>query len=96
MKHIERNATEASIIIGDFNIPKANWALSSCDGDNIGKLFIKFVITSGHYHFVSFHTRDENILDLILTNDEQGISSVEARRPLGHSDQCVVDFIILK
>jgi len=77
---------ENSIIVGDFNLPKVNWQTNSSCGDNTARLFLDFVSTRGYYQLVSFPTREENILDLILASDEQTVNSVLSRPPLGHSD----------
>ena len=88
-------AVETSIIVGDFNLPKVNWQMSSCHGDGVSKQFLNFVTTRGYYQFVSFPTREDNILDLIFANDEQIINSVLPRPPLGHSDHCIIDFNVV-
>ena len=44
---------------------------------------------------MSFPTREENILELILAGDEQTVNSVLSRPPLGHSDHCVIDFNVV-
>jgi len=40
--------------------------MSSCHGDGVSKQFLNFVTTGGYYQFVSFLTREENVLDLIF------------------------------
>lgn len=39
-----------------------------------------------------FDTREDSILDLVLTNDSKIVSSVSPRPPVGHSDHTAIDF----
>jgi len=41
---------------------------------------------------VNFLTRCGNTLDLVLVDDEQIVSCIDASPPLGHSDHCIFDF----
>jgi len=48
--------------------------------------FLSFVITRGFIQLVDFPTRETNLLDMILTDDECLVTSVLPDVPLGHSD----------
>ena len=81
-----------SIIVGDFNIPTIDWAdLTHCT-DYISTLFAGFVTTGGFTQFVNFHTRGNNLLDLVLSNDSEIVCSISPKPPLGHSDHSMIDF----
>ena len=41
---------------------------------------------------VNFNTRNENLLDLILTDDELSVVTVGSHPPIGHSDHSVIEF----
>ena len=44
------------------------------------------------YQLVDFATRANNILDVLLTDDEQIITDIAADSPIGHSDHLMVTF----
>ena len=47
------------------------------------------------YQLVDFATRANNILDVLLTDDEQIITTIAADAPIGHSDRLMVTFKII-
>ena len=60
--------------------------------DNINKPLLDFTVAGGFCQCVNFATRDKNILDVILTDDCQLISTVTSAEPLGSSDHRIVQF----
>ena len=52
-------------------------------------------IASVLYQFVDFATRASNILDILLADDKQIITSVTADAPVGLSDHIMVTFKIV-
>lgn len=81
-----------NIIVGDFNLPKICWRDFVCSSDYISTSFRDFVVTGGYTQLVNFDTREDSILDLVLTNDSKIVSSVSPRPPVGHSDHTAIDF----
>ena len=78
--------------MGDFNIPTIDWtALTHCT-DYVSALFTRFVRIGGFTQFVNFHTRGNNLLDLVLSNDSKIVCSITSKPPLGHSDHNIIDF----
>ena len=57
--------------------------------------FLLFTTESSYSQFVDFPTNDNNVLDLILSNDANIISHVSPDFPLGTSDHVVVHFEII-
>ena len=55
-------------------------------------LFTRFVRIGGFTQFVNFHTRGNNLLDLVLSNDSEIVCSITSKPPLGHSDHNIIDF----
>ena len=55
---------------------------------------LSFVSQYGLSQFVHFATRGENTLDIVLSNDEQIVSSISSTPPLGHSDHNMVNFTL--
>jgi len=65
-----------------------------CPDDYIHKSIYEFILTHGFSQIVDFPTRDINLLDLILTDDDCLITSVNSCLPLGHSDHISVEFTV--
>ena len=45
--------------------------------------------------FVDAPTRDDNVLDLVLSNDPYILSSIDVAEPFSNSDHCVVHFSLV-
>ena len=85
-----------NIVVGDFNCPQISWNNLSCPAsDYVCKAIVNWIITSGLTQFVKFPTRQANILDLVLCDNDQLICNVTSSPPIGHSDHGVVDFTFL-
>ena len=82
----------SNVIMGDLNLPHINWQLLQCPDDHIHKPIYEFILTHGFSQIVDFPTRDANLLDLLLTDDDCLITSVNSCLPLGHSDHTYVEF----
>ena len=69
---------QTNIITGDLNCPKIDWQTYRCPSDYMGlnRRVLDFVIDTGLYQFVDFATRASNILDILLADDQQIITSV--------------------
>ena len=81
------------IIMGDFNYPNINWddgVFGSRDADFYEVLQDCFL----HQH-VSFPTRGENILDLVLCNVPNMVDNVGSYGKLGNSDHESVGFDVV-
>ena len=57
--------------------------------------FLDYVISAGFSQCVDFSTRGRNILDLVLTDDDQLVNSVVADDAFGDSDHDTVKFVIV-
>ena len=75
-----------SLILGDFN-GAANWedmkSLSGAEGQRV----IDFVNTEFLYQWVDKPTRGNNILDLVLSTEDNLISDLMVGEKLGNSDR---------
>jgi len=85
-------SANVNIIVGDFNCPNVDWSNLSYSHDIISKLLLEFAVDFGFCQCVDFPTRGDNILDIILSDDYQLISSVSAYPPIGSSDHVQVHF----
>lgn len=85
------------LIMGDFNYPDIDWVNYNSRGDKTDSPEYKFVDTVQDC-FLFQHinkptrwkgTQTPNILDLILTNEEQMVNNIEYSSPLGN---CMLSF----
>ena len=86
-----------TVIVGDFNLPKIDWANNSAVNDNVHDQLFNLFSNLGFYQFVSEPTRlnasgSDNILDLILCNNQLSVCGVSIKEPFSTSDHCIVDF----
>ena len=79
-----------TVIIGDFNYSDINWNLR--DSGNQGKDFLELINDSFLWHHVKEPTTGKNILDLILSTEENMISDVEIHCPISTSDHNLITF----
>ena len=77
-------------LIGDFNLPELNWEFISAPNNSIYRMFLDFFNDLGLPQFVNSPTQNNNILDLILSNDPLLISMMQITclvRPQHHHFQ---------
>ena len=80
-----------------LNCPKIYWINLFSSSDHISKSLLNWFNAHGFCQFIQFPTRGDNILDLVLADDNQIISRIYPNPPLGplgHSDHCIVSFIL--
>ena len=91
------------IFIGDFNIPGIDWNSWSCNGEdsfnNYKSAFLNCLRDNFLYQHVDKTTRGRlgqtsNILDLIISNNNEIVNNICYSSPLGKSDHCVLHFSI--
>lgn len=93
---ITRASREKVLIMGDFNFPELDWAKPETLDDS--HPFIECVNDNFLFQGVTECTRSSNILDLILTSEENMIENVTVGEPFGSSDHQIIrfDFITCK
>ena len=68
------NIEHTILLVGDFNLPNLHWEngmpKKSNTTSNKEKVITQFFETFSFKQLVTFNTRQKNILDLILTNNE--------------------------
>ncbi|XP_050514896.1 uncharacterized protein LOC126890092 [Diabrotica virgifera virgifera] len=88
------------VIVGDFNFPDISWpAISLTDGVSSHNLFKNFIINSNLSQLITKPTRfrlnnQPSTVDLVITNEEQLISTIDISSPIGKSDHAVITFHI--
>lgn len=93
---ITRASREHVLIMGDFNFPELDWEKSETLDDS--HPFIECVNDNFLFQGVIECTRSSNILDLVLTSEENMIDNVSVGEPFGSSDHQIIrfDFIACK
>ena len=76
------------LIMGDFNYPNINWM--SLEADNKGQKFVKLVLDCYLEQHVHKPTRNENILDLILSSELPIKDDIRVLPPVDKSDHNVL------
>lgn len=82
--------TESVIITGDFNLPEINWQELTTTVADFQRDFLHFCLQNSFIQAVLEPTRDENIIDLVLTNEPNVINLVKIIPPFSSSDHCQV------
>jgi hypothetical protein len=86
------------IIVGDFNFPNINWSSkTSATTSNTKQIFVDFLSENSFSQLVNEPTRyrtcqNSSLLDLILTMDENLVTSVKVSSPIGISDHSTIKF----
>jgi len=76
-------------VVGDFNYPDIDWEEMTSSTTTSGK-FVETVAENDLKQKVTFNTRDKNILDLVLIQDESIYQSVKDNGPLSNSDHSMI------
>ena len=88
-----------SVILGDFNLPKIKWSTLEYPLDGVHDVLFELFSCSGFTLFVTdpthiTHSANNNILDLILSNNQLCLNIDEIGAPLSTSDHAIIHFSI--
>jgi len=83
------------VLVGDFNLPHVDWNLLNSPDDDIQSAFLQFCVHYGLYQFVDVPTRDDHILDLVLSSDHNIMSKLQVAETFSTSDHCKVEFSLI-
>ena len=87
-------ASKGSVLImGDFNFPSINWVTLECD--SVGEEFRDIIYDNFLVQHVKYPTRENNILDLVLTSDINMIDHLEIREHLDNSDHNIITWKLI-
>jgi hypothetical protein len=78
--------------MGDYNLPLVDWSLYHAPDNVVYNGYMSFFNNYGLYQHVNIPTRDNNILDLVLTASVSDLCELEVLPPIGNSDHCVILF----
>lgn len=82
------------ILVGDFNLPNIFWTQNKVldKGSLAEKRFFDFICINDFSQLVNHPTRNQNILDLVMTDRPDLISDLLIGPPFVTSDHCMVSF----
>ena len=84
-----QNASKGQVLImGDFNYPNIDW--NTLESDQNGVAFRDLILDNYLFQHVKVPTRDKNVLDLVITSDENMIGKIEVLEHLGNSDHNII------
>lgn len=92
----EMSELDNLILVGDFNFPEIVWKTTSLsDGVSSHNVFQNFILNSNLSQLIEEPTRfrinnQPSTLDLILTNDDNLLTTPEISSPIGKSDHAVI------
>ena len=95
IRKASRTKFDQLLIVGDFNLPNIDWPtmISSSDSD-LYNIFTKSIKDHFLWQVVDFPTRQENLLDLVLTNIPDKIVDIERFYDILDSDHKLIKFYI--
>jgi len=80
-------------VLGDFNYPDIDWnpvnAVTPC-----ARAFLDCLSINNLTQFVAAPTRGKNLLDLILSNIDEGVYDLHVEEPFLDSDHCSITFAV--
>ena len=85
---IKKNCKNSTLIMGDFNYPNIDWV--NCKSDSNGSDFLDLINDLFLLQNVSTPTRKGNILDLILSTENDLVSDLLVASPIDKSDHCAI------
>jgi len=82
------------MLVDNLKLPHIDCGHLTCPPQYVHSTVFDFIIKHGFSQFVTFCTRQENIRDVILCDDDLLITRVAPHPSVGHSDHIVVEFEI--
>lgn len=76
------------LIMGDFNCPSINWKSLDCNSQDIS--FRDLIMDCYLIQHVDSPTRENNILDLVMTSEVAMVSDLIVKEHLGNSDHNII------
>ncbi len=97
MDHLNKVVTfkHPTIIAGDFNYPGIEWCNNTPSHQNGQNVFLNYMNDAGFTQLVTFPTRNNNTLDLLLTNEVNLVQNVELGPKLSDHESITATINIL-
>jgi Reverse transcriptase (RNA-dependent DNA polymerase)/Endonuclease-reverse transcriptase len=93
IKMMGKASEEKLLLMGDFNYPELDWSKPESLDDS--HLFLKCVNDNFLIQCVEDSTREENILDLVFTSEENMVENLTVGEPFGTSDHQIVRWVFV-
>ena len=90
---IRKASAKDLVIMGDFNYPNIDWL--NITSDRAGEDFLNLTFDCFLKQHVTFPTRGQNCLDLVITSDDNNVDNLELLEPLMNSDHNGLGFKLL-
>jgi hypothetical protein len=91
-EEIKTHSKGDTIIMGDFNYKDINWKTGFSSG--AASNFMDLVKECFLYQHVEEPTRENNILDLVLSTEQDLVQEVVIESPVANSDHNVITFVV--
>ena len=93
-KFLLNQINQKTILCGDFNIRHINWDSNEIidNYDKIANIFIEFIGQNQLNQLVTEPTRENSILDLVLTSDSGIVRTIKVRENFSTSDHKMIEF----
>jgi len=75
-----------------LNCGEIDWVNLHALNDSDQDAFLNFTVNHGYSQLIEVPTRNNNVLDVVLTNEPLSICDVYVEQPFGSSDHCQVYF----
>jgi len=81
------------ILCGDFNLPLINWNTFTGQ-DALSETFLDFCLQENLKQYTTEPTRNNALLDLILSNSSSLVLNTSVRENFSTSDHCLIKFFV--
>src|SRR5688572_929147 len=79
-------------ITGDFNLPLMDWVNNCSPNQNVYIELLSYFKNNSLEQLVDFPTRENNVLDIILSDNPTQIRNIASTAPIGSSDHLTILF----
>jgi hypothetical protein len=86
------NTSLTFCIVGDFNLPLMDWVNNSSPNHKVYIELLSYFQSNSLEQLVSFPTRDNNLLDIILSDNPSQFRNIAPMAPIGSSDHVTILF----
>jgi len=89
LKQALNSARSKAIVLGDFNYPDIDWVYETAKS-SVSNKFIELLRENFMIQNVKEATRQDRVLDLVLSSSDLELSGITLTEPLGESDHSVI------
>lgn len=86
------NNNGPTIVLGDLNCPDIDWDTMSTLSNEVQRNMCDFCMSNSYVQCVNEPTREDHILDVVLTNEPSIVTRISTDSPFSTSDHNTVEF----